>query len=197
MQRESPFPHRIVDGAMPDQLVRAADAEWPSEDWPYWHSYRSGESMKLASRDPDRLPPACDELVRRMAEIRPDDDNCGAFPDLQLYGAGMHMMLPGCRLGRHLDAARHPLTGWRREYSMMLYLTPGWNRDWGGELCLHYDDWRVPVEPLFNRLVIFRCQENAWHSVAKVTGPEPRKALSLFFWSKSPDLEPRYASKFA
>ena len=58
-----PFRHRVIDDWTDPELVRAAEAEWPDQRWPFWHRYENG---KLASKDPLRYPPACAELVRRM-----------------------------------------------------------------------------------------------------------------------------------
>lgn len=59
---DQPFRHEIIDNWASPELVRAAEAEWPDELWPFWYRYDNG---KLTTKDPLRIPPACNELVRR------------------------------------------------------------------------------------------------------------------------------------
>lgn len=180
----SPFPRVIIDQWAPPELVRAAEAEWPDEHWPFWHRYENG---KLASKDPLRYPPACAELVRRMlclpiAELLGVEN---AFGDWNCHAAGLHAMPPGSSLGVHLDSDHHPITGWKRAANAVLYLNSEWRDDWGGA----FELWDATgqsclerVKPRFNRLVLFEPSDVSYHSVSKVTGPETRKTLTVFFW---------------
>lgn len=57
----------------------------------------------------------------------------------------------------------------------ILYISPNWNSQCGGELNLHLHKDSHPygaeskiVEPLENRMILFRSEDYHWHSVSKV-----------------------------
>src|SRR5690606_24249887 len=65
-----------------------------------------------------------------------------------------------------------------------LYLSPGWKREYGGELLLYCRETDVKpaatVEPLQNRFVAFRTLPSHWHAVAKVTNWTRLSAMALW-----------------
>jgi hypothetical protein len=155
-------------------LCRAAAATWPAPDWPHWHLYQTADSHKRATKDPDRLTPACRRLLQEMAVLTCPD---GTFPDLDLHGAGMHWLQEGGYLARHRDGEVHPLTGWYRRWNAILFVS----ECEGGELVV---DGQEPLQPRVGRLVTFDSQIP--HEVRPVTGGK-RKSLSLFWWSLAGD----------
>lgn len=181
-----PFRHVVIDHWAPPELVRAAEAEWPAEHWPFWHRYPNG---KLTSKDPLRIPPACSELVRRMlclpiAELMGIDH---AFGDWNCHAAGLHGMPPGSSLGVHLDSDHHPITGWQRACNAVFYLNSAWKPDWGGQFELYDATGQqcvTQIAPRFNRLVLFAPSDVSYHAVSEVTGPQTRKTLTVFFWKQ-------------
>lgn len=199
-----PFPWMTLDHAFTPELLYAANAEWPKSDWPWWHVYGDQNARKLASKDPSRLPESCRLLLNKMASLSVSgmlDAPERLFPDLTLHGAGMHCIERNGFLKPHLDSDHHPSTKWTRELSAVLFLSEKWEPQWGGQLQL----WdagakqvRRSIEPCFNRLVIFRCRGEAWHSVAPVRCPEgdSRKTLALFWWSREQANSKRPTAKF-
>lgn len=177
-----PFPHLIIDDFVPAELCRAAVAEWPDDRWPHWLRYDGERGRKLVTKDPLRLTPACAEILREMSRLRIADlTGIGdTFPDLALHGAGMSLIDRGGELPLHLDSDHHPVTGWERAFSAMVYLqTCG-----GGRLRLWDVAGRVivkEIDPEPGRLVLFECSDRAWHSVEAVCESR-RLSLSLFFW---------------
>ncbi len=188
---EQPFRHIVIDDWTDPELVRAAEAEWPDQRWPFWHRYENG---KLASKDPLRYPPACAELVRRMlclpiSELLGVED---AFGDWNCHAAGLHAMPAGSSLGVHLDGDHHPITGWQRAANAVLYVNGTWQADWGGAFELWDADGKAcleTIEPRFNRLVLFEPTDVAWHAVAPVRGPAMRQTLTVFFWKHNDQRE--------
>lgn len=183
-----PFPHRVIDDWAEPELIRAAEAEWPDDRWPFWHRYDNG---KLATKDPLRFPPACAELVKRLLCL-PIADLLGVegtFGDWNCHGGGLHALPPGGNLGLHLDSDHHPLTGWKRAANAVLYLNERWEPDWGGELEL-YDACRdhcvKRIAPRAGRLALFVPGDAAWHAVAPVSpAAQTRKTLAVFFWTQA------------
>ncbi|MDE2426770.1 MAG: 2OG-Fe(II) oxygenase [Elusimicrobia bacterium] len=191
---------RIIHDFAPPGLLRAVAATWPRDDWPHWHRYDDRNAAKLGSKDAHRLPDAARAVLSLMAAIDVSDFADAAFPDLDMHGAGLHSILPGGHLGLHLDGAVHPLTGWRREANAVLFVDD-WDADWGGEL----EFWSSPqsrgprriVTPRRNTLVLFATGPTAWHRVARVDGPQPRRTLSLFWWSLAAAKSNRDRAEFA
>ena len=179
---DSPFPHVVIDDFVSPELCLAACVEWPASTWPHWLKYSGERGDKFASHDAARLTPACRLIVDLMAQQRIAEliDVCGAFPDLSLYGAGMSMIRAGGELPLHLDSDHHPVTGWERAASAMIYLSPcegGEFQLWsgGGERI------EKQIAPRPGRLVLFACSDASWHSVAPVDAGD-RLSLSLFSW---------------
>lgn len=159
----------VIDNAVSMGLVSAAQVEWPNDTWPHWHRYNDCNSVKYSSKDATRLTPACRLLVDEIAQRDVPD---GFFPDLTLYGAGMHMIKRGGHLSLHRDAERHPVTGWYRRLNAVLYLTDCS----GGELVIG----NKVIKPVAGRLVTFSCELK--HSV-NVVESGVRNSLALFWWS--------------
>lgn len=168
----------IIEKAVPAELLRAAIAEFPGTDWPHWHRYADENAVKYGSRDRLRIPPACWEVLRCLfalpiAEITGIENT---FPDVELHGAGLHLIPAGGHLGMHLDSDHHPITGWKRELSGVLFT----ESNEGGELVLN----NFVFAPAFNRLVLFACGDEAYHGVPNPPTQE-RQTLSVFWWSRS------------
>lgn len=183
-----PFAHWVIDNAFCPELARAAYAQWPPQDWPHWLLYGSG---KLATKDELRLPSACGMLCREMCGL-PIGEITGmpdTFADFNLHGAGLHSIPAGASLGVHLDSDHHPLLGWRREFSLVLFCNPEWQNEWGGQLELWNPDGTKcveKVEPKFNRLVIMEVSDSSYHGIPEPVGcpeSEMRKTLAVFYWS--------------
>ena len=189
---------RTLDNVIPAELLRAVAATWPRDDWPHWHRYRDQTADKFATKDADRLPPAAKLVIAELAKLSISDllgiDDC--FPDLDLHGAGLHMSTPGGFLGCHLDGATHPLTGWSRIANAVLFIDD-WQPEWGGALQM-VADGHVTSEciPQRGRIAMFATSDTAWHQVSKVTGPKPRRTISLFWWSEVPAESTRDRAEF-
>ena len=100
-----------------DELDRL-DAGWPATDWPGWHRYQEDWHGKRASNLHTALPEVFGPVLARLAQLshrwtmgfdRPSVYLAGLIPDLSLHGAGLHEMVSGARLGRHLDARSRDL----------------------------------------------------------------------------------------
>jgi hypothetical protein len=194
----NPFPHLALDGLFPPSLLRQAHASWPAADWPGW--LPPDPRFRGRRQDPRApLPPPCGELLGLVAAL-PVAALLGlpaAVPDLGLWGGGLHESGPGDSLPRHLDADRHPVLGLARVASAALYVHPEWQEGWGGDLLLGDGAQSARpgarIAPLPGRLVAFACADDAWHAVAPVTGPAPRRSLALFWYAPTsgPGRRPR------
>ena len=71
-----------------------------------------------------------------------------------------------------MRTAIHPThADWLREFNILLYLNPGWEPSWGGELMLTEspDKPGITIEPLFNRLVIMESTDRSFHGYRPVS----------------------------
>jgi len=189
---------RTLDNVIPAELLRAVAATWPRDDWSHWHRYRDQTADKFATKDADRLPPAAKLVIAELAKLPVRDLLCvgDCFPDLDLHGAGLHMSKPGGFLACHLDGATHPLTGWSRVANAVLFVDD-WQPEWGGALQM-VADGQVASEcvPQRGRIAMFATGDTAWHQVSQVTGPKPRRTISLFWWSEVPAESTRSRAEF-
>lgn len=195
-----PFRHCVIDGFVTPELCRAAIVEWPGETWPHWFRYEGREGKKYASKDALRLPVACQEILSLMMRLPISEliGVSGTFPDTTLYGAGMHMIPPGGSLPRHLDSDHHPVTGWGRAVSCVLWVDD-WQNNWGGRLRFWDGDQPVvAIAPKPGRLAIFECCGLAWHDVepVNVSADNPRRSLSAFYWTEKAEHKDRSRAEF-
>lgn len=157
-------------------LVEAARESWPRKDWPHWHRYSGNDSEKYATKDRLRLTYPCSLLIQGM--ITKLSENCplvkGSFPDLELYGSGMHWIPEGGFLAPHVDSEKHAFHEWYRVASSVLFISPCE----GGELVV--DGKSVPVNPGS----IATIDSSVKHWVNPVTKGE-RYTLSVFWWSRN------------
>lgn len=174
----------LIDNVVNSGLLRYVYETWPDQTWRGWHHYSDNVSEKYGSKSlRDLSSPVKECLYQMIDKIDFEAKYNDCFPDLELYGSGMHMLTPEGFLKRHLDASQMEATGWKREYSCVLFANPEWKKEWGGDFNLEPS---YKVFPKFNTLCIFKTTEDSWHWINKVTGPIPRCTLSLFYWSKQP-----------
>lgn len=169
-----------IPNAIPQHMLNAVAASWPSPDWQYWHRYQNATADKFGTVDRCRIPyaiqAALDHLAAVVGERMPDD----CFIDYDLHAAGCHMMPPGGFLGRHLDAVRHPVRPWRRRFSIVCNVNAEWVPEWGGHLCI---DGEPPIVPQPGTAIMF-ATEDCWHRVTQVSqDADWRMTLALFAWS--------------
>lgn len=173
---------KIIKNIIPRSLCLAAEAAWPSTDWPYWHRYQARTADKFGSMDRDRIPPACLAALNELAlAVIPHIGD--SFIDYDLHAAGMHMMPPGGFLGRHLDAECHPIRPWRRTHSIVMGVNSEWRPEMGGELSI---EGQAIIPPQCGQVVIFETP-GAWHEVLEVNHgfAAHRKTLALFAWTQA------------
>ena len=189
------FRYTVIDNFAPASLVRAADTEWPEENWSHWHKYNDVNSVKLATRDCHRFPPACAELLRLMSSMDVEPaTGYPVFPDFLYHAGGLHCMPRGGHLQPHIDALKHPCEDWSRRLNAILFVHQEWEEEWGGNLVLRTamasKETEVSIEPKFNRLVLFEVSSKAWHGVPyRLECPEGtfRKSLAAYWWSQGSD----------
>jgi hypothetical protein len=191
---DKPFPHLSIDNFIPSKaMVRAAAESFNSiNDWVEYNGKESNQIQFCSRLGRTNVPPPALSLLDYIAmHFDPNkmfgDITTDAFPDTSHFGGGA-MVTPnsnreGGYLGMHVDALSHGLhDNWKREYSVVLGLSE--EHDSSFDLLLHDGDkshTKVPYK--FNRLWAFKCSENSWHGVSKITPGLDRKTLGVMHWS--------------
>jgi Rps23 Pro-64 3,4-dihydroxylase Tpa1-like proline 4-hydroxylase len=114
------------------------------------------------------------------------------FIDPEYVGGGFHAGNAGSFLDLHVDFNIHPAhPTWLRELNILLYLNPGWEPSWGGELLLtdHPENGSINVEPKFNRLIIMECTDSSFHGYRAIAFPagHSRRSIAAYGYSKVPE----------
>lgn len=187
-----PFPHVIIDGLFPVDVLRRVVAEFPAVDDPRWRRYAGVREFKSEGSRRDMWGPAtCGVLDVLCSEpFRCSLADMFGMPPLEAdtIGGGFHSIELGGFLGMHTDFNRHPVTGAHRRLNGLLYLNDGWVPGDGGALLLGVD--RLVVEPTFGRFVAFATSDTSWHGHPDPwTNPTPRRSLAVYYYSATAPVE--------
>ncbi len=197
-----PFPHVVIDGVLPVGVFeRAADAFPPLDD-PGWNGYLHVNEAKYANPDANSWPAVLvairdalcgGDFVSMLSELTGIDE---LMPDPSMDGGGLHQTLRGGHLNIHTDfTTHHRVRTWHRRVNVLIYLTKGWQRNWGGDLEL-WDRTMTrcvsSVAPMGNRMLVFTTSGESHHG-----HPEPlrcppdvaRRTLALYYFTQ--DAHPR------
>jgi hypothetical protein len=140
---------------------------------------------KLAGTRPDaRMSPNAMRYLRFRATFQGDAFRgfWSRATGLELAASddfGVHAMSPGHFLRPHSDDNRN------RRLALVLYLTPGWQHGYGGELVVnHPDGGSTTVVPEFNSVIAFDVLTNTSHLVRRVAdtaGPAVRFTIGGWY----------------
>tara|TARA_B100001063_G_scaffold196376_1_gene188323 strand:+ start:291 stop:740 length:450 start_codon:yes stop_codon:yes gene_type:complete len=95
------------------------------------------------------------------------------------------------KLNPHLDYSLHPKLKLKRKLNIIIFLSKGWKKSWGGETQFYNHDPKLnspkklfnEVTPKFNRAILFDTSLKSWHGVKKVICPKniSRKTLAVYY----------------
>jgi 2OG-Fe(II) oxygenase superfamily len=191
-----PYPHVHIKEFLDPDLAGEMAAEFPDMATDAWTRYKhqNENKMGLAKRSlfPALLGEVVDELnseafVQWLSELTGIP---GLVSDDMLEGGGLHQSGAGGFLNVHTDFSNHHYhKNWKRQVNLILYLNPGWDKQWGGALELWDREMRqcvVKVPPLFNEALIFRTDEISFHGFPdplRCPEGESRKSLALYYYT--------------
>ena len=105
------------------------------------------------------------------------------MPDNFFMGGGIHKTKKGGYLNIHSDFNIHSTTKQYRRLNLLLYLNSDYKEEYNGHLELWNKSMtkcKKKIAPLFNRVVIFRVNDDAYHGFrAPWMGPDGKERLSL------------------
>lgn len=199
----TPFPHIVLDGLFPDDVLARVLEQFPKPDEIDWVRFDSPTEKKLGYFHTSELrddlwrflmhmnsPPML-EFLERLTGIE------GLVPDPYFGGAGPHQILPGGYLKVHADFNVHPKLNLDRRLNMLIYVNRDWREEYGGHLELWDTQMSACCEkilPVFNRTVVFDTTDTSYHG-----HPEPlrcpegmsRKSVSLYYYTNGRPQEER------
>jgi len=194
--RARPYPHVVMDDFLRPELALQLAREFPQPADLAWDHYAApGLEVKLGSSREETFP----EAHRRTIH----DLNTGIFvrflerltgidhllTDPHLAGAGLHLTRAGGLLGVHADFNWHEKLQAHRRLNLLIYLTPDWKPEYGGELQL-WDTQATrmerSIEPRFNRAVLFATRSDTFHGHPDPwRAPEPinRQSIAMYYYT--------------
>jgi len=203
----TPFSHIIIDDFLDQDYLKEVEEEIRDMEESNWYDKTSGfgyinneddsivQSKKIALNIRKQIPEKSkmiielfesNEMVKLIEEIT-------GIPDLQsddnLLGGGIHRTNTGGRLAIHSDFNIHPVLQKHRRINALLYLNSNWISQYNGELELWSKDMmncEHKIEPIFNRLVIFKITDDAFHGHPEEwMAPEeyPRMSFAFYYYT--------------
>lgn len=193
-----PFSHIVFDNFLRPEVAEQIANEFPDWNDQVWYRYDNAIEKKKTMNFWDRFQPTTYQLfaelmsepvVKVFRELSGIPDLVG---DVGLSGGGLHAHKSGDKLNMHLDYSVHPKLKMERRLNIIIYITPGWQPEWGGglELWSHNPETNRPlecvtrVENRFNRAVLFDTTQNSWHGLPTPIGcPEGvyRRSLAAYY----------------
>ena len=191
----SPWEHVIIDAFLPPTLAVSAANAFPILDGTrmrlarYLGARAHGSNHEMSSNVADLLMDlTSDRFVRLLINIA----RISALEADHELSEPFHQGAYGSFLPVHSDRNTHPSDASRfRRINVLIYLNAHWERSWRGDLelwdreatnCLHR------IQPNFNRCVIMRVDDTAFHGYGPLRMPKnvTRKALAVSYYAKQP-----------
>jgi UDP-N-acetylglucosamine 2-epimerase (non-hydrolysing) len=181
---KQPFPYTYIDNYLNKECALNIQKEILEIDSCKWDRYQNPFESKWTLRDKYSFPPYLESLFRHF-ESRDFITQLSSLIGIELLIDssrnfwGVHKYDKGDKLDIHVDAGIHPLTKLKKKVTVGLYLSKNWEDSFGCQL----EIWKGTnagsenpiletkmdsIVPKFNRLIIFTCNDYAWHG-----NPEP------------------------
>lgn len=209
-QRESPYPHIVVDGFLETDILHNVQKEAfeictkPSENWRFGGESWSEDEHEFQQKKRgigvlDNMPFHMKSLVEYLNSREFIDKICTLTgkPDLvgdpTLTGGGLHETKKGGYLGIHHDFNEHfgIVDGevYYRQVNLLLYINPHWDTRWGGHLEMWNKDMsglNKVVEVVPNRCVIFNIDGAPHGHPSPLNSPSDisRRSIAMYYYSK-------------
>jgi Rps23 Pro-64 3,4-dihydroxylase Tpa1-like proline 4-hydroxylase len=179
-----PYPYAAQDDFLDEDFAKSLQKEILDIKKEDWDRYDNPFEQKYTLRDKYNFPPF---LVKLFDELTTEDfinklsDVVGhkLILDSTRNFWGVHIYEPGDKLDIHVDAGYHPTLKLKKQTTLGIYLSYEWKEEygckleiWRGDNCAN-DDAKIhekidSIAPVFNRLILFNCNDYAWHG-----NPEP------------------------
>jgi len=180
-----PYPHLYMDDALDNTVALSIQKEilyisqsihTPENQF---DRYDNPFESKFTLRNKYTYPPVLNSLMTYLTTeeyVQYLSNYIGVqlFNDPNRNFWGVHVYEDGDKLDIHTDAGLHPVNGMKKHLTLGIYLSLNYTDKngcaleiWNGSSCM--EDKPVlyncitHISPLFNRLIMFNCCDNAWH----------------------------------
>jgi len=185
-----PFPHLCQDNFLEPSFATDIQHEILNIPDDAWDRYENPFESKNTLRNKFTMPPKLDllfgfltskEFVRKLSKKVGYDLQL----DLSRNFWGVHKYKPGDKLDIHVDAGYHPTSNLKKQVTLGIYLSTEDESGcalelWKGDNCTEVNPKLTEkvksIDPVFNRLILFVCNDYSWHG-----NPEPTKTGNRIF----------------
>ena len=195
-QNRKPYPYTSKDGFFEESFAKALQGEILQIPLSDFDEYRNPCERKRTFRNKEDLPPFCKEFFARMtspemvAHLSKLSGVSLVCDDYKQYW-GIHIFDDDSKLAVHVDAGIHPKNGLKKQVTFGYYVSLDWQPEYGCEL----EIWRgdsaasedpavyelcTTIQPLFNRAVLFTCNDYSWHGVSNQSSEKPASVKRIF-----------------
>mgnify|MGYP001334373260 CR=1 FL=1 len=194
--RQKPFPFAIVDNFFKKNIAKQLEKEFPVYNSKNLHEYNNYCEIKKSSNNWNLFPPLTYKIFTELSSekiinlISKKTKIPKIFPDYGLNGGGWHMMNSKGRLNPHLDYSMHPKINAQRKINLIIFLSEGWKKNWGGETSFfsrNHQQKKMPgalmkkIYPKFNRAILFDTSKTSWHAVEPIKIKKIRKSIAVYY----------------
>ena len=188
----------ILDHFITGNYARSIAAEHEAVPQEYWLDYSHKNQIKTGITNKSLMGKNSRLLIEELSSSIFLEwlSELTAFKDLivdpELDRAGLHKIKTNGYLNIHTDEQSHTKHKYcKRRLNLLLYLSPDYEKSWGGNLELWDHKSRRLIEsisPEFNRCVIFATDNKSYHGhPSPLNCPEnsARRSLALYYYQKT------------
>ena len=193
-RKMSPYPVTFQDDALDEEFARKLQEEILAIPLNEFDRYENPFEQKYTLRDKHKYPTLLQQLMNYVTsseylEYLSEYTGYRLINDDSRMYWGVHVYEPGDKLDIHVDAGCHPENALKKQVTWGLYLSNNWAPTYGCD----FEVWEgdsviVPgarlhrmvekIAPMFNRMVLFTCLDNAWHgNPVPCQGPSGSKRI--------------------
>ena len=174
-----PFPYLKMENVLEESFANQIQTEILNIPETEWDRYENPLEHKYTLRNKENIPTECNKLFTMLTS----NDFINYLSSIMGYEIkndqnknwwGIHKYDHGDHLDIHVDAGLHPQTKQKKQITVGIYLSKDWKEEngghleiWSGENASNNDAKIVKccdkILPIFNTLVLFECNDYAWH----------------------------------
>jgi len=181
-----PYPYASQDNFLHEDFAKSLQKEILDIKKEDWDRYDNPFEQKYTLRDKYNFPPFLVKLFDELTSEKFVNELSEVVGHKLILDStrnfwGVHIYEPGDKLDIHVDAGYHPTLKLKKQTTLGIYLSYEWKEEygcaleiWRGDNCAK-DDAKIhekiaSIAPIFNRLILFNCNDYAWHG-----NPEPSR----------------------
>jgi Rps23 Pro-64 3,4-dihydroxylase Tpa1-like proline 4-hydroxylase len=173
------YSHCVIDNFLNEDVADKIATEFFAHDSDLFNgNYNNQIELKRTCNIWDRFPASIYQLITYLNSTSFIDvlsnhtGHSRLYSDPGIHGGGLHSHPNGGKLNPHRDYSLHPKLGLQRKYNLLIYITPNWQKEWGGDFGIWDSNEAAPthlikqISPIFNRAVFFDTTQTFWHGLA-------------------------------